>query len=78
MALADEIQNKADLRRWLEQEFQTPGVMPAAPAQAPISLTKAGVPADSDFPSTPGNGILALDTTGPTLYARVAGSWVAL
>jgi len=78
MSLVDEIQNTADLLRWLEQKLQQPGVMPPPAVQSAISLTKAGVPADSDFPSTPGNGILALDTTGPTLYARANGAWVAL
>lgn len=76
MSLLDEIQSKADLRRWLVQELQSPDVLP--PRQtAPISLTKAGAPEDKDFPSTPGNGILALDTSGaaPVLYARIAGTW---
>lgn len=76
MSLSNEITNKADLKRWLVQALQDPGVLPPPSPQAAISLAKAGVPADSDFPNTPGNGIMALDTTGPTLYARVGGSWV--
>jgi hypothetical protein len=71
------LQDEADLKRWLEQQLQTPGVLPQNPQPA-IALTKAGVPADSDFPNPPGNGILALDSTGPTLYARLAGEWKAL
>jgi len=71
------LQDEADLKRWLEDQLRTPGVVPRE-AEPAISLTKAGVPADSDFPNPPGNGILALDTTGPTLYARVNDVWKAL
>jgi len=71
------LKTEGDLKRWLEQQLETPGVLPQAPKPA-ISLTKSGVPTDADFPSPPGNGILALDTTGPTLYTRVAGEWKAL
>lgn len=71
------LQDEADLRRWLEDQLRTPGVMPREPEPA-VSLTKAGAPADSDFPAPPGNGILALDTTGPTLYVRTGGEWKAL
>jgi len=78
MSLLDEIENKGDLKRWLQTTLQDPEVMPPPTPQAAIALTKAGAPADTDFPSTPGNGILALDITGPTLYARVGGSWVKL
>jgi hypothetical protein len=40
---------------------------------------KAGTPADADFTNTSvPNGAVAIDTTGPTLYARIAGSWTAI
>lgn len=42
-----------------------------------VALTKAGVPADSDFTTagnTP-NGTLAVDTTNNKLYARIGGTW---
>lgn len=78
MSLLDEVKDLGDLQRWLEQTVQKPGVLPPSTPQAAISLTKAGVPADTDFPNTPGNGILALDTTGPKLYARVNGAWVGV
>jgi hypothetical protein len=73
------LKTEADLKRFLEQQLQTPGVLPQAPQPA-ISLTKSGEPKDADFPNTPGNGILALDTSTapPTLYARVGGNWTAL
>jgi hypothetical protein len=78
MSLGAEIQSKGDLKRWLEQVLQEPGVLPPSTPQSPIALTKAGEPLDSDFPNTPGNGILALDTTGPRLWARTGGGWVKL
>lgn len=34
MALSDEIENKGDLQRWLEQALQSPGVMPTAVTNA--------------------------------------------
>jgi hypothetical protein len=73
------LKSEADLRRWLENELRTPGVMPREP-QAAISLTKAGAPSDNDFPAKPGNGLLALDTsTEPwTLYARANDEWKPL
>lgn len=73
------LQDEADLRRWLEAQLQTPGVLPENPKPA-ITLTKAGKPSDADFPNPPGNGILALDTSTevPTLYARVNGEWTEL
>jgi len=71
------LKSEGDLRRWLEDQLRTPGVMPRE-SQPAVSLTKAGAPADTDFPSTPADGVLALDTTGPTLYARVAGEWKPL
>lgn len=73
------IKNEGDLRRFVEAELRRPGaVPPAAPA---VSLIKKGVPSDADFPQTPGDGILAVDTTLaelPVLYGRVSGKWQAL
>jgi hypothetical protein len=71
------LQDESDLKRWLEDQLRTPGVVPQNPQPA-LSLMKAGAPSDDDFPGEPGNGILALDTTGPTLYARADGEWKAL
>jgi hypothetical protein len=70
------LQNEADLRRWLQQQLATPGILPSP--KPDVSLVKNGVPADSDFPKTPGDGTLALDSSGPTLYCRVAGVWSAV
>lgn len=72
------IKDEGDLRRFVEAELRRPGaVPPAAPA---VSLIKKGVPSDADFPQTPGDGILAVNTSGefPVLYARVEGKWQVL
>lgn len=70
------LKTEGDLRRFVRSELRRPGSVPA-PKPA-ISLMKAGVPADSDFPAKPSDGILALDLTGPTLYVRAGGNWVAI
>jgi len=40
-----------------------------------LVYVKAGVPADSDFPSTPPDGTLALNTSNNRLYCRSGGTW---
>jgi hypothetical protein len=73
----DGLNTQADLQRWLQGQLRTPGILPPA-AMSPIGLTKTGAPDDSDFPNPPKNGTLAIDDSGPTLYARIAGVWSAL
>jgi hypothetical protein len=70
------LRTEGDLRRFVQSELRRPGSLPAA--KPAIALMKSGVPSDGDFPNPPGDGILALDTSGPTLYARVGGAWVAI
>lgn len=68
------LQTEGDLRRFIEDELQRPGNR-TAPAP-PIALTKNGAPSDSDFPSKPGDGILAFDKEAGVLYARIEDEWV--
>jgi hypothetical protein len=41
-------------------------------------LVKAGIPADSDFAAVPPNGTVAIDSSIPQIYARIAGTWTAV
>lgn len=75
MALGN-LQNEADLRRFIALELQRPENKPA-PAP-PIALTKNGAPTDDDFPNPPLNGTFAYDRVGELLYGRVDGEWKAL
>lgn len=68
------LKTEADVARFVDERVQQPGVVPT-PAVAAIALMKAGAPADGDFPSTPGNGILAYDTEEGRLWARVNDEW---
>lgn len=38
---------------------------------------KAGIPADTDFATTPPDGTMAVDTTNSKLYVRIGGVWKA-
>lgn len=40
-----------------------------------LVLVKAGVPSDSDFPSTPPDGTMAVNTSANRLYIRTGGVW---
>lgn len=40
-----------------------------------LVLVKAGVPSDSDFPSTPPDGTMAVNTSANRLYIRTGGTW---
>lgn len=39
-----------------------------------VTLTKAGIPTDADFRTTPDNGTMVVDTTNSRLYVRVAAA----
>jgi hypothetical protein len=40
-----------------------------------LVYVKAGVPADSDFPTTPPDGTMALNTSANRVYVRSGGTW---
>jgi len=40
-----------------------------------VNRTKAGVPSDADFTSTPPDGVQVIDTTNHRIYTRSGGAW---
>ena len=39
-------------------------------------VTAAGAVSDDDFPATPDDGMMGVDTTNDRLYIRVGGTWM--
>lgn len=72
-----EIKHEGDLKRWMQRQLQTPGLIPQTP-QTGVALIKEGVPTDEDFAGPPADGTLAYDTAAGVLHLRVDGSWVEL
>lgn len=68
----DGLQTRGDLKRFIADVLQDPAILPR---QSPISLVKAGPVSDADFPRTPRDNTMALDTSNLRLYIRVAGTW---
>jgi len=70
------LRTEKDLARFVKKQVDKPDVVPAPPP--PIAIMKPGVPADTDFPQTPGDGLFGLNIENPEepiLYVRVAGAW---
>jgi hypothetical protein len=59
----------------LDDHNQIHALMPTG--ESVVIKTKAGVPADGDFATTPSNGTVAYNTSTNVMYVRVSGSWIA-